>query len=78
MKRTKAEMLPIGEPVVQVEDTVATQLGSAESLGSDDERPVAVLWIFDPEQRHFLREYYVKKQAPKPNGKLIGFRKKSL
>lgn len=70
-------MFPIGEPAVQVEDTVAIELGSAESLGSDDERPVAVLWLIDPEQRHGFREYYVKKQAPKPNGKLIGFRKKA-
>lgn len=76
MKRPKAEGLPPGEPVFDVADTVSIELGSAESLDTERELPVCVLWIFDPEQRHFLREYYVKKQAPKPSGKLIGFRKK--
>lgn len=76
MKRTNAEMLPIGEPVVEIEDTIAIEIGSAESLTSDAERPIAVLWVPDIEQRHGWREYYVKPDRPKPGGKLIGFRKK--
>jgi hypothetical protein len=71
-----ADKLPIGEPVFQVEDTVAIDVGSAEKLDEADDRPVAVLWVPDIEQRHGWREYYVKKQAPKSNGKLIGFRKR--
>ena len=71
------DKLPIGEPVVQPDDTVLFEVGGAEKLDGDgDERPVAVLWIFDPEQRHWLREYYVKKQSPvKPNGKRMGYQK---
>lgn len=70
------DKLPIGEPVVQPDDTVVFEVGGAEKLADGDERPVAVLWLIDPEQRHGFREYYVKKQSPtKPNGKPMGYRK---
>ncbi len=66
--------LPPGEPVWTPEDTVAHEVGKTEE-GADAERPVAVLWVFDPEQRHFLREYYVKRQPiTKPGGKRMGYR----
>ncbi len=68
-------MLPIGEPVVQPADTVYIEVGTVEPLTDATDRPVAVLWIPDIEQRHGFREYYVKKQAAKPGSTPIGFRK---
>jgi hypothetical protein len=38
-----------------------------------DDRPVAVLWLFDPERRHFLREHYVYREPPK--ARPLGFRR---
>lgn len=69
--------LPIGEPLWQPEDTVTHEVGSAEKIEEDVDRPVCVLWIPDPEQRHGWREYYVKKSAPKPSGKPMGYRKRT-
>lgn len=67
--------LPIGEPLWQPEDTVTIEVGTVEQVTEANDAPVAVLWVFDPEQRHFLREYYVKRQAPKPGSKPMGYRK---
>jgi len=33
----------------------------------------AILWVPDPEQRHWWREYYVQKATEKPNARPIGF-----
>ncbi len=66
----------IGEPVWPIEDTVSIQQGSAEAAaGERDDHPIAVLWLPDPEQRHGWREFYVRKQAPKPGAKKMGYRK---
>ncbi len=67
----------IGDPVWEAPATVDMQQGNAEmaSGAAADEHPVAVLWLIDPEARRGFREYYVKKQAPKPGGKLMGYRK---
>ena len=65
---------PPGEPVWIIEQTVATEVGKTEADDSTD-YPAAVLWEPDPEQRHGWREFYVKKAAPKPNGKGMGFKK---
>jgi hypothetical protein len=71
----QSEMLPIGEPVFDVEDTLVIEAGNVEELDSTPDRPIAVLWLPDPEQRHGWREYYVAKHAaPKP-GRPLGFRK---
>jgi hypothetical protein len=64
--------LPPGEPVWTPEDTVAHEVGKAEDV-STDERPAAVLWVPDPEQRHGWREYYVKKMKLKPDKKRMGY-----
>ena len=64
-----------GEPVWAIEDTVSLAVGNAEDVGTDPERAIAVLWLPDPEQRHGWREYYVKKTAPKPGNKRMGYRK---
>lgn len=66
--------LPPGEPTWDTAETVARETGRAECAATDEERPVAVLWVPDPEQRHGWREYYVKRQPPKPNGKRMGYR----
>lgn len=67
-----SDKLPIGEPLWQPEDTVVIEAGKAEEMDTDPERPVAVLWVIDPEQRHGWREYYVKRQAPKPGARKMG------
>lgn len=69
-----SDKLPIGEPLWQPEDTVVIEAGKAEELDVDAERPVAVLWIPDIEQYHKWREYYVKKQAPKPGARKMGYK----
>ena len=61
-----------GEPTWDTADTVDREVGKAEGV-EEDEHPVAVLWLIDPEARHFLREYYVKRQ-PKPKSKKMGYR----
>jgi len=33
----------------------------------------AVLWVPDPEQRHWWREYYIRRSDAKPNARPIGF-----
>jgi hypothetical protein len=52
-----------------------TQQGHAEALprGAPD-RPAGVLWVPDPEQRHWWREYYVDKPGTAPT-RPFGFRK---
>jgi len=67
----------IGEPLWEPEATVDIQQGSAElASGSvENDHPVAVLWIPDPEQRHGWREFYVKRATPKPGSKPMGYRK---
>jgi hypothetical protein len=48
---------------------------AAPSASGDEDRPLATLWIPDPEQRRGWREFYVRKDD-KPNGKRdIGFRR---
>lgn len=68
---------PIGEPLYDVATTVDIRQGSAEPASGtpDPDKPVAVLWVRDPEQRHGWREYYVKRTAPKPAERPFGFRK---
>ena len=61
-----------GEPAWDTADTVAQEVGKAEGA-DDDEHPVAVLWLIDPEARRGLREYYVKRQ-PKSKGRKMGYR----
>jgi hypothetical protein len=65
---------PPGDPVWTPADTVAHEVGRAE-YDEDAERPAAVLWIPDIEQRHGWREYYVKKAQQKPNGKRMGYKR---
>lgn len=69
------DRLPMGEPVVQPDDTILMEIGSVEQVTEETERPVAVLWIPDIEQRHKWREYYVKRVSPKPGSKPMGYRK---
>lgn len=53
-------------------------VGSAHHVsdqGEDRPRPLATLWLPDPEQRHGWREFYVYPEH-KPNRKPMGFRKR--
>lgn len=59
----------------QPEDTVVFEVGTAEEQTLDPDRPAAVLWLPDPEQRHGWREYYVKREGPKPGSRRMGYRK---
>lgn len=68
------DKLPIGEPLWQPEDTVVIEAGKAGEMDADPERPVAVLWLIDPEQPHWFREYYVKKAASKPGARKMGYK----
>jgi hypothetical protein len=68
--------LPPGEPVWMPEDTVAHEVGKVEE-SADAERPAAVLWVPDPEQRHGWREYYVKKTQPKPGDRRMGYKRRA-
>ena len=66
----------IGDPLWDPEATVDIQQGHVEVvIDRPDEHPVAVLWVPDIEQRHGWREYYVKRQVPKPGSKPMGYRK---
>lgn len=72
MKQVAA--LPPGEPVFAIEDSIQSQMGSAETSVISD-HPVCVLWIPDPEQYHGWREFYVQR-APtkKPGAKRMGYK----
>lgn len=70
-----SDKLPIGEPLWNPENTIATEVGAVEQVTEDADRPVAVLWVPDIEQRHKWREYYVKRQALKPGARPMGYRK---
>lgn len=70
-----SDKLPIGEPLWTPEDTIDIDVGTVEQVTEEADRPVCVLWLIDPEQRHGFREYYVKKQAPKPGARKMGYRK---
>lgn len=71
--------IPPGRPAFAPDDTVDIGMGETEFTVNgvpDSGDYVAVLWLIDPEQRHFLREYYVKKQtAPKPGSRPMGYRR---
>lgn len=67
------DRLPIGEPVFNPDDTIAIDVGSVEQMTEESDRPVAVLWVPDIEQRHKWREYYAKKVAPKPGARKMGY-----
>lgn len=70
-----SDKLPMGEPLWQPEDTVQSQVGTVEDATLDADRPVCVLWVPDPEQRHGWREYYVKRTAtPKPGARKMGYK----
>jgi hypothetical protein len=72
-----SDTLPIGEPLWQPADTVQSQIGTVEDATLTTDHPVAVLWLPDPEQRHWWREYYVKRTpAQKPGARLMGYTKK--
>lgn len=74
-----SDRLPIGEPLWQPDDTIASEVGSAEAIEAETERPVCVLWVPDIEQRHGWREYYVKKQAtPKPGARPMGYKRRGF
>lgn len=51
-----------------------TILGSAATSAPKTQDPVAVLWIPDPEQRHWFREFYV--YPPDKPARSVGFRKR--
>jgi len=67
--------LPPGEPVWTPDEVSAIVTGKVDQVSEDSDRPVAVLWVPDPEQRHGWREYYVKKAMPKPCDRM-GYRKR--
>jgi hypothetical protein len=46
--------------------------GVGEVRQVDPDPPVAILWLFDPEQRHFLREHPVYRAGPP--ARPLGFR----
>lgn len=53
----------------------ATMQGQAEvAHHGDPDRPAGVLWVPDPEQRHWWREYYIQKPNGQPE-RQVGFRK---
>lgn len=64
-----------GEPTWQTNDTVNVERGDAEQLTEHTDRPVAVLWLIDPEARRGWREYYVKRETPEPKPGSFGFRR---
>lgn len=43
------------------QDVPDVTIGHAEVGREDDDRPAAVLWIPDPEQRYGWREFYVRR-----------------
>lgn len=55
-----------------------TMEGRTEALPSDDSEMAgvaAVLWVPDPEQRHWWREFYVKRPTAAKPGNVVGFGK---
>jgi hypothetical protein len=64
-----------GEPVWEVEETVPLVTGSAEPLTtpSTADRPPVVLWLPDPEQPRGWREHMVRRTAPEPERRPLGF-----
>lgn len=60
-----------GEPTWETSDTVDRGVGKVESGDADDDHPVAVLWLIDPEARRGWREHYVRKQ---PKGRKMGYK----
>lgn len=69
-----SDKLPIGDPLWTPEDTIAIEVGTVEQVTEETDRPVCVLWVPDIEQRHGWREYYVKKAAPKPGARKMGYK----
>lgn len=69
-----SDKLPIGEPLWTPDDTVTIEVGTVEQVTEDTDRPIAVLWVPDIEQRHKWREYYVKRTAPKPGARKVGYK----
>lgn len=69
-----AESLPIGEPVVRVEDTILFSVGSTESNSADAAPPDAVLWVRDRRSRDGWRARAVQ-SAALPLTRRMGFRR---